>query len=77
MTKRERDLLAFICTFIEDRGKAPTYAEMAAGIGVKSRGNAHRLVRKLADQGYITFEPNSFRSIEVIDAKAAALWEAP
>lgn len=74
MTRRERDLLIFICTFIEERAKAPTYAEMAEGLGLKSRGNTHRLVRKLVDHGYITVEPNCFRSIELIDAQKAAVW---
>lgn len=76
MTRRERDLLAFICEFLKNRKKSPTYQEMANGIGVQSRGNTHRLVRRLATQGYITFEKNSFRSVELIDAKGAALWEA-
>lgn len=74
MTRRERDLLIFICDFILERGKSPTYAEMATGLGLKSRGNTHRLVQKLVLKGYVVAEPHSFRSVELIDAERAATW---
>lgn len=66
MTKRERDLLDFLKDFISRHGKSPTYAEMAEGLKLRSRGNTHRLIKSLESQGYVKVTPQSYRAIEIL-----------
>lgn len=51
MTKNQARCLAFIRTYFAEHGFAPNYPEIAAGTGLKSRGNAHTLVTALIAQG--------------------------
>lgn len=65
-TLRERDTLAFIKDYIAENGYAPTMAEIADGIGIKSRGVVHRYVTALRDAGDICITPNKHRNIELM-----------
>lgn len=56
----------FICQYVDDNGVAPTEAEIAAGIGIKSRGVAHRYVKALAAKGVLHLVPNRRRNIQII-----------
>lgn len=62
--------LKFITEFISDHGMAPTMAEIAKGIGIKSRGVAHRYVKDLEEQGMIQISNKKHRSIELINMAA-------
>ncbi len=60
--------LQFITDFINDHGIAPTMSEIASGIGIQSRGVAHRYVKELEDQGLIRLSDKKHRSIEIINS---------
>lgn len=62
--------LQFITDFINDHGMAPTMSEIASGIGIQSRGVAHRYVKELEDQGLIRLSDKKHRSIELINSAA-------
>ena len=49
LTKKERATLTFIQGYIKKHSIAPTVAEVAAGIGIHSRGVAYRYIKALAD----------------------------
>lgn len=62
-TLRERATLDYIKSFVKAHGYSPTMAEIAAGIGIKSRGVVHRYVSALRESGHISITPNKHRNI--------------
>ncbi|WP_199086002.1 hypothetical protein [Bosea sp. ASV33] len=67
LTKRQRALLDFVNEFAAREGQPPSYEQMAAGVGLRSKSGAFRLMAKLEERGAIRRLPNRARSIEVID----------
>ena len=67
LTKRQRALLDFVSEFTAREGQPPSYEQMAAGVGLRSKSGAFRLMAKLEERGAIRRLPNRARSIEVID----------
>lgn len=70
MTRRQSEALAFIAAFIEREGYSPSYREIAAGIGLSSHTNAHRIVRCLEAQGYVTFARGCGRTLRLVKQAA-------
>jgi SOS-response transcriptional repressor LexA len=66
LTRVQAEALAFIRAFIKEHGISPTFEEIAAGVGLKSKGWAHGIVVALAERGALTFLPHRGRSIEII-----------
>jgi hypothetical protein len=72
LTARQLDCFNFIDTFMFIEGKAPSYREIAEGIGdvlggaAVSIGNVHRLVNCLVKRGWITHIPEHARSMTII-----------
>lgn len=66
LTPRQARGLAFIRGFIETRGHAPSYREMAEGLGYTSTAPVHALVHRLRDRGHIAIAARAHRNIEVI-----------
>lgn len=66
LSPKHRRLLDFITSFQKQNGWTPTYAEMAAGIGLKSRSGIVPLIKTLRDRGFIRHRRNSERDIEVM-----------
>lgn len=62
LTPRQQDTLRYIAGHIEAKGMAPTYDEIAAGIGSPARSGAFRLVTELEERGAL-FRGNWARSI--------------
>lgn len=67
MTERQKLVLDFIQTFIKMRGFPPSYAEIAQGLGMRSKSNIHRHVHTLREKGLIQVKPHMVRSLKVID----------
>ncbi len=55
-TPRQMDLLRFITGYAEAHGRMPSYNEMAAGVGLASRGAVHNLTAGLISRGHILRE---------------------
>lgn len=47
-------------------GVAPSYAELGAALGLKSRGNVHALLHRMRERGLVEFEEGRARSIRII-----------
>lgn len=77
LTGRQRETLTFIRRHIAHTGEAPSLAEIAAGIGIRSRGAAHRQVQALADAGCIELVPGRKRGIRLTGEAAEGLLELP
>ncbi len=67
LTPTQDRTLAFIRRYLKRRGYAPSLIEIAEGIGITSKGTAHRHVQALADAGYIRLIPGRKRGIELVD----------
>lgn len=65
LTRRQQQTLEFLRNYIAEHQQAPTEAEIAAGIGIKSRGVAHRYVAAIEQAGYIKTIPGKRRNIRL------------
>lgn len=63
MTPKQKLVLDFIKTYIQVKGFAPSYANVALGVGLKSKSNIHRIVHELRKQGFLELKPHHFRSV--------------
>jgi len=67
MTHSQQRTLDFIQAYILRNGHAPTYPEIAEGIGIQSQGTAHRYVKTLLDMGYLLNEEGIHRGLRLPD----------
>ncbi len=67
MTAKLAQTYQFIKHYYMTHGYAPTSTEVAAGIGISSRGVAHRYISELRDQGYLEIVAGKHRGIKLID----------
>lgn len=73
LTPRQAEALAFIRRFQEAQpGVAPTFSEIADGLGLASRSSASRLLDGLEERGFIRRLPNRARCIEIVDRSPLA-----
>lgn len=64
---RDKQLLEFIAAFIEDKGYAPSFTEMMAGIEEKSKNGIHLMLNRLQDAKKIRKTDGVARSIQVLE----------
>lgn len=65
-TKKQRELLTFIETFINEHGYSPSYREIMAGCNYTSVATVALHVNNLINRGHIRKRENSARSLEVV-----------
>lgn len=66
LTPRARDLLDYITEYTRNnRGVSPSYDQMAARLGLKSKNSVHRLIGQIEERGHITRLPHRSRSIAI------------
>jgi repressor LexA len=66
LTDKQQLTLDFIQRYIATYMVPPKLQEIAEGIGIKSRGVAHRYVQALTDAGYLRNDSGKHRGIELI-----------
>lgn len=67
MTPKQKLVLDFIELYIKMKGYAPSYLNIAQGLGMRSKSNIHRLVHELEEEGYVEIKPHLVRSIKLSD----------
>lgn len=67
MTQRWQLVLDFIRAYIKKHGVSPSYEVMAKSLGLKSRANMHRIVRRLEGEGHLQVKPRKFYGLKVVD----------
>jgi repressor LexA len=79
LTKRQKEILDHIGTYIEDRGYAPSFEEIADHFGYSSLATVHEHLSNLERKGYIRKSYNESRSIELVGhaAEGSAGTELP
>lgn len=65
LTKRQKEVLDFLKSFIRERGYSPSLEEIGEALGMSSVASVHKHLTHLAEKGYIKHEQNRKRSIEV------------
>lgn len=65
ITPKQRQCLTYIEGFIAEHGYSPSYAEIMASLGYRSKSAVHALVHKLSDRGKISIMPGRSRSVEL------------
>jgi repressor LexA len=65
--ERLQQTAGFLIQFKEEHGFSPTYDEICAGTGVKSKSHARKLVDKLVERGLIERDPFKARNIRILD----------
>jgi repressor LexA len=66
LTDRQREVLDFIERYIAIHTIPPKLQEIASGIGIASRGVAHRYVQALCDAGYLATGKGEHRGIRLL-----------
>ena len=66
LTISQRKTHDFVKKYFAKNGHSPTAAEIAKGIGIKSRGVVHRYLKVLAQAGHIALTPNRHRNIRLL-----------
>ncbi len=66
LTDKQRLTLDFIERYIATHTVPPKLQEIAEGIGISSRGVAHRYVQALADTGFIEINSGKHRGIRLL-----------
>lgn len=78
ITKKQSEVLAFIQQFMEEQGYAPSYREIAEGLGLASPSTVHAHVQALCEKGLICLggdgEARSMELKEQVQAKASSLF---
>jgi repressor LexA len=70
LTKRQREVLAFLQNFIHQRGFSPTYEEMAVELELSSLATVYKHVTALEKKGFLKRAYNRRRSIDLTDPAA-------
>ena len=73
LTRQQSNLLTFINSYSAEHGITPSFAEMMAGVGLKSKSSVHRILGCLEDRGFITRRPARPRSVIPVTVNAITL----
>jgi adenine-specific DNA-methyltransferase len=65
VTKRQKEVLDFVKTFIDDQGYSPTLEEIKKKLRLSAVSTVHQHINALIDKGYIKKFDNLARAIEV------------
>jgi repressor LexA len=66
VTRRQREILDYLTEYIEDRGYAPSFEEIAQRFQFHSLATVHEHLTNLERKGYIRRTPNESRAIEIV-----------
>jgi repressor LexA len=72
LTKKQKLVLDYIRRFMENYGHAPSYEEIAHGLGLSSPSNIHVHVENLKAKGFLTKKWNANRSIDLAEPVPAS-----
>src|SRR4051794_13349601 len=70
-TKKQKELLSFIESFIGEHGYSPSYREIMSGQGYTSVATVALHVNNLVKRGHLRKRDHSARSLEVVESKPA------
>lgn len=63
---RDDELIAFVREYIKENGHSPSYEEIKASLGLRSKGSVYNMIRKLVEEGRISHTPERARTLRVL-----------
>ena len=72
-TPKQYELLVFLDNYQTTHGYAPSYIEMKDGVGLKTKSGIHRLLKGLAQRGFIKTTYGLSRSVEILKFPSGSL----
>ena len=66
LTKRQKEVLDYLVSFLNKNGYSPSFEEMAKGLKLTSLATVHKHLTTLERKGYVRRGYNQSRSIEVL-----------
>ena len=72
VTRRQREVLDFITSFVERHGYSPSFEEIARGLELKSLATVHKHITNLQNKGALQRSHNRSRSIDVVPQRQPA-----
>ncbi len=66
VTRRQKEVLDFIASFVERQGYSPSFEEIARGLSLKSLATVHKHISNLQTKGALQRGHNRSRSIDVL-----------
>lgn len=66
LTKRQKEVLDYLVSFLNKNGYSPSFEEMAKGLKLTSLATVHKHLSTLERKGYVRRGYNQSRSIEVM-----------
>jgi repressor LexA len=73
LTKKQRQILDFVESFVVDNGYSPSYEEIAENFDYSSLATVHEHLTNLETKGFLRKNYNKSRSLEVVRADLHAL----
>lgn len=73
MTPRQQQLLSFVEREIAASDVCPSFDQIRQHLGLASKGNVHRLMTALVEQGRLRRQPRRARAVEVVRGVDAVL----
>ena len=67
LTRRQKEVMDFLSSFIEKNGYSPSYEEIAGGLGLASLATVHKHIQALETKQYLRRSYNHSRSLEIGD----------
>jgi repressor LexA len=65
LTRRQKQVMDFLCEFIEGNGYSPSYEEIAKALRLASLATVHKHVQALEAKSYVRRAHNQSRSLEI------------
>lgn len=67
LTRRQKEVMDFLSTFITEHGYSPSYEEIASGLRLASLATVHKHIQALEAKQYVRRSYNRSRSLEIGD----------
>ena len=67
LTRRQKEVMDFLSSFIANKGYSPSYEEIASGLGLASLATVHKHIQALEAKQYLRRSYNHSRSLEVAE----------
>lgn len=67
LTRRQKEVMDFLSSFIDQKGYSPSYEEIASGLGLASLATVHKHIQALEVKQYLRRSYNHSRSLEVAE----------
>ncbi len=77
LTKRQKQILDYLDSFIEVNGYSPSFEEIADSFGYSSLATVHEHLTNLERKGYLRKDYNKSRSLELVPSEGALAEELP